>query len=766
MTSKGESIILGDFGFKIILFRVRAGYEKDIVTMLNDYLTEEINEKTNIIEFKIYKVLGLYDIMIILRCKNFHHDLLERGTFDHVIQSNEILCYNLYMPKANQFNLNNDLKDGIFISLLKLRLEALLDFGIDITNALAIYMEEKRDLIVLGGLGWNELLIIHPHNFQKEELEYIFSKFIYGTSSLYLPVNGKNYPLIHKTYSFLGVSYDVMDNLENTFPSSFDDSSTGPCPRLLISVPAHNFELVNKNIPKIFRKGKNHFDYDRPQVMTGIYDISLSFKKGTWGRFLQSIMDFRKVHSEIVLDTRTELGAYISPIDVSSPYKKKKHQKDIFPQLILGEDETIKILDRPGTIHVVSTIYRFNNFFQDPLIKDSFLDLFIPASKLISRVLGKNSSGKWNFNDKEINQLLVEFQWAIRERAMGAYLFTEDDEHSFSPIRGGLQKILLAMESIPYSILNKLVNRDFPWQGFISIGLKEEPMHFLENLHIPFDHALYPEKYWWCIIHEIGHMLAGLWNILDENDAAIKYAMNILPNILPKPFKNLADNCFADTFDFIIGFLCNRYLYFNVCWPFLLENIERQDQPYSFLKRHITRHFFVWIFEKTYLNKKINLQSLDDRDILNRECKMLLRNLESVHQVKEYFSKNISDKNAFSNDIVLETFPYLKLIDHYSKYFIPVVKFMKELKSEYHSARFKRMIKKIEVKGDILGHQEIKYPHLIPLKIMENILYAKKEYDTKFRTKMATILSLYWYSHNFFLPSILNLCKKEVSNSS
>jgi hypothetical protein len=431
-----------------------------------------------------------------------------------------------------------------------------------------------------------------------------------------------------------------------------------------------------------------------------------------------------------------------------------------FPELIMGEDETREILNRPGTAHVVSTIYRFNNFFQNPLLRDSFLDLYIPANKLIDRVKSKDNTANWGFSDKKLNELLNEFQWAIRERAMGAYLFTEDDEHSFSPIRGGLQKIILALASIPFSLLNELLKQKISWQGYVSIGLKDEPMHFYENLHIHFEDALYPEKFWWCCIHEIGHILAGSWKILDRTNPIVQYAIGKLPNqseSYVEAFINMADNCFADTFDFIVGFLCNRALYFEACWPFILNIIKRQDKPQDYFMRHINRHFFGWIFERRFLSTRKRIGKITNFDSLVYEGKAFLKKLEHVPEVKTYLAEHIVNRKKFIEDFATQTYSYLHLLDHFKNCLDPAIDLVKELKNEYGSSRFKKVIRKITTEGKIVSYKLIKFPHLIPLKLRELSLKGQADDKIAFRVRITTIVSLYWYSYNYIIKDILTI---------
>ena len=59
-------------------------------------------------------------------------------------------------------------------------------------------------------------------------------------------------------------------------------------------------------------------------------------------------------------------------MDVPSKLKKedtkelqKSDFKVKFPDFYLGENETMKIAERSGTMHTISTFYRFGNFFQN-----------------------------------------------------------------------------------------------------------------------------------------------------------------------------------------------------------------------------------------------------------------------------------------------------------------------------------------------------------------------------------------------------------------
>jgi len=747
---------LGNEGIKIILYRVNVGHEGDVVAMLRKHLERDKHAKNaNLVDYKIYKVLGLYDIMIFLQVRDFTHDLLRKGSFEQVILGNEILCFTFSMELQHQQIFSGLSKPGVFITLIKLRQEPLLTFGNVLPIAVAQFMEKKEHVLAIGGLGWNELISIYPHDFAKDQLHDIFHRFMGKMSSLSIPSKKERIPLVQKTYSFMGVSYEVIDRLEETFPDRFEEGE--PCPQLHLSVTADNFNRIYQNITKSFPP--EELKYDPPMVMMGVYDISIPFKKGSWGRFLDRVIKFRKDNAGFILDTRIELGSPMegnnNPATAEKPGKK-------FPFLNLPEPHTAAILEKPGTAHVISTIYCFNHFIQNPLLQDSFLDLYVPARKLISEVYTGGKHGNLKLNKKIVSQLLSEFQWAMRERAMGAYLFTEGDEHSFSPIKGGLQKILLALESIPFSLLTKLVsNREIPWQGFVSIGLKHEPVHFMENVHIPFEHVLYPEKFWWCLIHETGHILTLVRNVLHKKYPIIEEAMSHIPNRDRSSldfYKNMSDNCFADIFDFIVGFLGNRDLYFKRCWAFLLDNLEGEENPREFFMRHLVRHFFGWLYEGKFISKKIPNLKLEDVDLRRTEATTFLRSLDNIPGMKDKLDEFGGNREKFARKISLDTAPYLFLLDHFQDFLRPALELHEELKEEYNSNKFNKLLVSLQNDGVIISHKDIKYPHLIPLKLMDNWVTTGQELS--FRARIAVILSLFWYSHHNFLPTIFDAYRK------
>jgi hypothetical protein len=528
-------------------------------------------------------------------------------------------------------------------------------------------------------------------------------------------------------------------------------------------VHAADFILVNEKIPKIFKKP---LEFKKPRMVTGIHDICIPFKKGTWGDLLKSVIDFRGLYSKSLLDTQIEITVPIETTSKSRPLPKNASDTLKYPELNLGETATAAILERPGTPHLISTLYGLNNFFQDRLLRDTFLDLFIPAERLIRQVCRKDPSGKWLVDDTRVNELLRRFQYAMRERAMGAYLFTEKDEHSFSPIKGGLQRILLALEAIPFSLLKILLaKREIPWQGFVSIGLQKEPMHFYENLHIPFEHALYPDKYWWCCIHEIGHALVLVLRILSTEHFLIKNALERLPNQSQANihgFLNMADNCFSDIFDFLVGFLANRSLYFKICWPFLLENIKEEYNSQEIFRRHLVRHFVGWIYEKVFLLRKKSASYIDNFENLIDEANTFLKELNKAITIPKY----VGNHSELTENLVDESMNYICLLEHFDKHLKPVIELSNNLKKEYRSKRLERVIKIIEEDGQIASPDLIRFPHLIPLKLMEAQVEKNEPLRANFRTRIATILSLYWYSQKNYIPSILEVYSGILDDSS
>ena len=760
MAKETNQTNLGNEGIKVILFRTVPGHEKDVVQTLKSHLSTEMKKpEPSIMEYQIYKILGLYDIMVIYQCKEFLNDLLFKGTLAHVIHSNEILCFPLLKQKVEQFILKDNLKTGIAISLLKLRTEVLLEFGLDIESAVAHHMESQGNLIVLGGLGWSEFLMIYPHTFDSDELSYIFNDLV-GMASLYYtdPIKETNIPIVKKTYSLIGVSYEVIGNLRKTFPSEFDASKKIACPRLLMSAPGPNLNLVNTAFSSSFKKSEKGFDYDPPQIVMGVNDISINFKKGKWGDFLDSLIKFRRNHTDMLLDTR---------IEVSIPFRDENNypefeaiKKPQFPAFFLGEKETEKISQRRGTSHIIATLYKFGNFFHNPLFRDSFIDLYFPANELINKTIGKTASGEWKVEDKKLSEYLRQFQYALRERAMGAYLFTEEDEHLFSPIKGGLQKLLLALASIPFSLLSVLFkDESAPWRGFVSIGLRNEPMHFYENLLIPFDHALYPDRHWWCLIHEVGHILCLKYKILSQEHDNVSQVIARLPanrgRTTEQSFNNIADNCFADIFDFLIGFLRKRSLYFKVCWKFLLSYAEGQKSPIDDLQSHLTRQFVGWIYEKKFLRMQKALVSLDNFGNIKKEARKFIIKLQDIPAVNQAFSKYEFDSDDFNEQLATDSMPLIHLLEHFSGYLTPIVELSTKLEKTYKSKEFVELVRKLEENGDILNPSSIEFPHLIPLKLMENAIKKERDDISNFRTNIATIHSLYWYSYANQIPAVL-----------
>lgn len=255
----------------------------------------------------------------------------------------------------------------------------------------------------------------------------------------------------------------------------------------------------------------------------------------------------------------------------------------------------------PTLEHRLRNLYfALSNLLQDPLIGDCFEDLRLMAEQRLPVAL--RAFAPKDEDQRDLLYELVELlAYATEERAHGAFLSLEHLESSLSPTKGGIQRILTAVETIPRRLLAR-VNKQ--WYGFVVAGYHNEffSSHY-EVLNLPFEYLFKPEQ--WCgLFHEIGHTAFFDKRFYNMDGKEIS---NLIHRAVPSAseespeyfkWKELAWEIGADMFDLYFCYGEDLDSYFRNIWPFLTRNSDRISSE------RFRRYFLVFEFWKHLLVPK------------------------------------------------------------------------------------------------------------------------------------------------------------------
>ena len=719
MKSNSEHKLIADkIGYKVSLLRVAPGYEAAVARQLNDSIIKDGQDSAVV----LLKLFGRFDICAIYKTDDFLDGPSKFGPIQGIRGANKINAFHWLSPKESSGLSVEKAKGDVWaLSFFRFNETVVKQAGVEIELLLARdwskYIPSGITLDVLGTTGWAELLLLlrgKTFNQVSTALSSISQQLIGlgGKKATFLPA---------KTLSLLGIDFALTlpgnrpalkARLKETFKPG-----TGVFPRLHVTCPPAAMNAVAKY-------GRSHFG--NGVEVFGATDFAFQPRGSSWGKFIAD-----------VLDIRTNLVKKIYSTSVSILCEPKNLLN------VSYEMPTRRLLKMPApngrsltrwsstVAHRVRNLYfALSNLLQDPLIGDCFEDLRLIAEERLPEALNT-----FDPEDEDRRNLLYELiellAYATEERAHGAFLSLEYLESSLSPTKGGIQRILVAVESIPRKLLARANKR---WFGFVVAGYHNESFssHY-EILNLPFEFLFKPEQ--WCgLFHEIGHAAFFDKRFYDMDGEQMT---NLIHRAVPgaseddwafTKWKELAWEIGADMFDLYFCYGRDLDSYFRNIWEFVATGDSSQMTSERF-----RRYFLVFEFWKHLLvpGKYSFGRFIDvDKDLLLFRRKIAAIGLK----VKTEPNANEEAKLAFAGMAdVAEVF--------YQKF--RQVGEPRDLRSEFEKPEMKKAIE------SVLGG----VPWLEPIEAPDTFILAlKREGRLSLSTKLAAIVSL-WHS-----------AKKETSN--
>jgi len=562
-------------------------------------------------QFVLMKGFGSFDIIFLYSEKTFDiHFITKSGPIRHLLKNNLFFCFPYSQINIKELFIRLSSINFFGISLLKINSMKSELKPYQVEEELAAKLQ--NDSLLLGTLGWNELILL-THDSDIESL----------INSLFFATEQDKDPLLIKTYSFLALNYKLLHPI-------IDEKDFEILTQKLDEDPQLNKVITDKIVPSIsvssepihaFEIG-TYWRHNNFIVMDllGKEDTLLTPDDSidiTWSDLISALLIFRYKFKGKILSTNTSFKRSFderisrSPVEITRPVNKIGYNYEKLKNFF-GE----KAAD--DLIHHFNSI---NGLIQHPLIGDAFIDMARYADYIDSVCDEEEAIKEELFFVRQAAQVM---KYGAELRLYGTYSSIEEASGQFTRLSGGVQRALLALESIPMSVFKRLGGS---WEGFVIAGdYKFSTAN--EVINVPPD-ALFKPKQWWAIYHEIAHVY------LYESPEIISPNLQVVNLFLAeKPHKDewfmLMLESAAEVIGYELGFFGDYDLFLKLVWKYLDSICPLQNRPFP-ASTYLLRTFFVEIFERVFRDNDCTI-SFKDEDIIYAA---LIKHIEKVEIIVE-----------------------------------------------------------------------------------------------------------------------------------
>lgn len=646
-----EDFLIGDKPFFSIFLQTCAGYEENVIENLKNKLSK-IEIDNNFLDLnwlKILKCFGHFDIAILfdldklnINVESFDKICQEVSKIEKINDSSNIVGYS--WNNDDDFG-NLNLYWGISSIKLDLNNFSSLQNPIEIEKKiirkiLEISNKSNIKIKVFGSLGWNEIIVVINSTSLKNISEFVYDIRVFDE--------------ILDISTIPGVEWDCWNsNKLEIIPNcqiliTHRSKQDYPIRELLI-LSAKKF---NVNIDK---NGQEDI-----ALIFGGFDIRLPIVNTELNNIIKFVLGIRTIK------TITRTNTIFSPRQI--PSDKRLSQINLQDYLLNNEyqnfdaiEENIKIPIFNKSTKLIDILeneirHLHNEYIKlknDAYTQSLYSDLTGFFNDLNSNIdCAKELENKVkitkDFSQKrklvilleQLKKIIQSMEFSIYQRISGMQMsYLMEAKHTGFEKFGGIQRIILASESIPKQIIDKTLKQN--WDGFCVFGSEPDfiSQSVGEVISIPFEYKYQPEK-WWGLGHEIGHLLLNRirGQVLKDFNNSIKMDFE-------NDFKNFLNT--IERINISDKELLNEYK--NREFEFISENIVEICADYLNLK---IVFFSDW---KSFLNCTFNYLDSRGYDILSET------RLFRAISISEHINKKGVEK-----DIVLTT--AIKNIRNFNKY--------------------------------------------------------------------------------------------------
>lgn len=602
---------------QISCFQVLPGTENDVAARLKI--------KCQTIPHAILKGFGAFDIVLIHVTPNFEHSLPKELPEESILKISQFPCFGYQIDNIEEVIEALSRSTFVGVSLLKLE-DSLSQSYEDIkTDVFTRLTKEESDVerYVLGTLGWYELIVLTMSN----SVNKVISDLLWTTAA-----NDQNHIL--KTFSIVSINYgeipifhknmknisNIQKKLEaNTNLKSIIENDIQVS--LYISLKPgdtlHAFAFWNNCHFKVCHTiGKDDL------IVVPKEDISWSF-------LLAHLYTFRRELSERILSTNLriykacEYGA-VKPVD-----GKIHHQGQI---VNYDFDEYRKFFGRDAALRLTHILDYLNSLSQNPIIGNAFSDIVLYVDNINRLVDEDNPDVK---NERFARQAATVLKHGTEVRFQGTYASIEEPTSQFSLIKGGLQRVFLAIEGLVSSVFSTRFGAG--WEGFVITGI-DKFSNINEILNVPIE-AMNKPVHWWALYHEIAHVFIDYIKLPREaGDETIPKLVDFdVPQIraflankdYQEGYLTLINELAAEIIGFELGFYGDIDLFLQLVWKYLEELNKSQKQ--ADYDQYLLRTFTVEMYFNYIKTGKSSL--LKDLDFIYKSFIAHIRRVEGITSV-------------------------------------------------------------------------------------------------------------------------------------
>ena len=636
---------IGNGAIKIACIQTIPGMELQV----KEQLKAACEEDSEIEAHLFLKGIGKFDIILLYLTNDFGSQLRRAGHIPGILKSNILLCYPYFNKKAKTLFKLHTAKHFTSFCMLKIS-PGLKKYFPEIDELLRSYIATKKTWSVLGSLGWNELIIL----ISDDELIIVIHELM-ALGQLLLDTGHQSLSVILKTFSFIGVNYDLIPTKEIVKKSfkatkdflsktkSFDKLMVGSSdseilPSIRVSVKPF---FIFKTKQYFQRKGFDCID------LIGKRDILLKPKtEMSMGHFLSSLLFFRNKFKSRIFETQTSL-------DFKENHKKNNGSElpAKIPPFKFDYDELEGIFGDEFASQLANLFYTLNSLFQNPLSGNVYADMSTYPKYLFSSAKDIKESGGDFINFAQGGREVI--RRGAELRSYGTFETIEEVTGRFSELRGGCQLSLLAMEYLPSTILEKF---DIEWMGFIITG-EANLFHINEVINVPNDFLWNPQS-WWALYHEIAHVIID--NSPELINPNIPSVIQFLSN--KEYYGNWFDQLVeftAEVIGFELGFFGDYDEFIKLLWNHLVK-VDPFLGKSAAIENYARRTFFVKLFEGCFRRsssvKTVSKKEFTSHAYLYKEFLIHLNEIERNLDKEIFYDRNFL---AAENAVVFEeSYPF------------------------------------------------------------------------------------------------------------
>ena len=583
---------------KATLLKVIPGSEIEVARKIEEALSHQKNK------FRIYRLFGNYDILVLFETPDmFQKGLGQAGVIPGITGSREFLCYSWQTSKnegdskTSFFTLSSFKHPLIAFSSFKINPLLNFKFGIEAESSFVSYLKHTKPQIhVLGTFGWSECILIYNSNsFEKllDGMEDIISTIIEYSE----PGRGiKRGSVAEKTLTMIGHDIEVSDPRTKSFILPLPERLRKQRLQAFFKIackPRAMEILITKAIARF------NIKRDKIKVRLGAFDLEFEIPLDTvqtLNDLLTELDGYRKDNYGNLIRTYTDIRyeGYLEKDESSNVDDDSKETVYIPPYVDLSNREAATILKIGSTgEEIVKTIYWCNNFIENDLLTEMYEDILLSVEQLKRHALRYKGNVHHN---RELIIRLSKLQYALYERAQGAYVGIEEVPLGSVPFSAGIQRILKGLEVFPHTILKRFGKK---WLGYCIAGyVTERYEHSVDIILVPTEVAFKSDQHWG-ITHEAMHALIHTApDIFSFRNKRFQEALGIGSNDIEyrSTIWMRCEEILCDVLDFEICCPYEVKDYLDIVWLYLKDNIfdeERIEQLHAYL----LRTFCVFVYD-------------------------------------------------------------------------------------------------------------------------------------------------------------------------